>query len=314
MSAVEVPAAVSTPSEKTEVEEKESEEEAKTPASGGRGRGARAGRRGRQSIPVNDPSSAPSRNRRNSAEKDDNKGQDYIEVPTGGDTGLSGKYWADMNNLPARRKRTSLLDKKKEEEEQKKKEEEAAKKEKATASAGKGRKAKKSSPETPAAPTPPPEASESDKSTPRTRGRPPKRKLPLEEDESPAAKKTAPQPPAESSQELKRKGKAGDEEASVMMLHSDFDKSRADEKKEETAKKFSGSLANGGVAEAVREAANEVSRATREADQVRAESGQPPAAVAAPNPAANRSVSCVADTSTQREAAVECFAPYDDHR
>merc|ERR1712080_269866 len=27
-----------------------------------------------------------------------------------------------------------------------------------------------------------------------------------------------------------------------------------------------------------------------------------------------RSVSCVADTSTQREVVVECFAPYDDHR
>ena len=28
----------------------------------------------------------------------------------------------------------------------------------------------------------------------------------------------------------------------------------------------------------------------------------------------NRSVSCVADTSTQQEVVVECFAPYDDHR
>ena len=27
-----------------------------------------------------------------------------------------------------------------------------------------------------------------------------------------------------------------------------------------------------------------------------------------------RSVSCVADTNTQREVVVECFAPYDDHR
>jgi hypothetical protein len=27
-----------------------------------------------------------------------------------------------------------------------------------------------------------------------------------------------------------------------------------------------------------------------------------------------RSVSCVADTSTQKEVVVECFAPYDDHR
>ena len=28
----------------------------------------------------------------------------------------------------------------------------------------------------------------------------------------------------------------------------------------------------------------------------------------------SRSVSCVADTNTQREVVVECFAPYDDHR
>jgi len=39
------------------------------------------------------------------------------------------------------------------------------------------------------------------------------------------------------------------------------------------------------------------------------------AALAAGVPAGQqRSVSCVADTSTQREVVVECFAPYDDHR
>jgi hypothetical protein len=46
----------------------------------------------------------------------------------------------------------------------------------------------------------------------------------------------------------------------------------------------------------------------------------PTAATASTNPdmatsdGQNRSVSCVADTSTQREVVVECFAPYDDHR
>ena len=29
---------------------------------------------------------------------------------------------------------------------------------------------------------------------------------------------------------------------------------------------------------------------------------------------ASRNVSCVADTNSQREVVVECFAPYDDHR
>ena len=39
------------------------------------------------------------------------------------------------------------------------------------------------------------------------------------------------------------------------------------------------------------------------------------AALAAGVPAGQqRSVSCVEDTSTQREVVVECFAPYDDHR
>merc|ERR1712203_1200339 len=39
------------------------------------------------------------------------------------------------------------------------------------------------------------------------------------------------------------------------------------------------------------------------------------AALAAGVPAGQqRSVSCVADTNTQREVVVECFAPYDDHR
>ena len=33
-----------------------------------------------------------------------------------------------------------------------------------------------------------------------------------------------------------------------------------------------------------------------------------------PSTPGNRSVSCVADTSSQREVVVECFAPYDDHR
>ena len=32
------------------------------------------------------------------------------------------------------------------------------------------------------------------------------------------------------------------------------------------------------------------------------------------NVQASRSVSCVADTNSQREVVVECFAPYDDHR
>ena len=39
------------------------------------------------------------------------------------------------------------------------------------------------------------------------------------------------------------------------------------------------------------------------------------AALAAGVPAdQQRSVSCVADTSTPREVVVECFAPYNDHR
>ena len=38
-------------------------------------------------------------------------------------------------------------------------------------------------------------------------------------------------------------------------------------------------------------------------------------ALAAGSPAGQqRSVSCVSDTSTQKEVVVECFAPYDDHR
>merc|ERR1719323_2390349 len=38
------------------------------------------------------------------------------------------------------------------------------------------------------------------------------------------------------------------------------------------------------------------------------------AALAAGVPAGQRSVSCVADTNTNKEVVVECFAPYDDHR
>ena len=29
---------------------------------------------------------------------------------------------------------------------------------------------------------------------------------------------------------------------------------------------------------------------------------------------ASRNVSCIAETNSQREVVVECFAPYDDHR
>ncbi len=52
-----------------------------------------AGKRGRQSLPVVSPAT---------------KDEEYVLVQSGPNTGLTGKYWADLENLPARRSRRSV--------------------------------------------------------------------------------------------------------------------------------------------------------------------------------------------------------------
>ena len=80
--------------------------------------------------------------------------EEYMIIPSGvKDTGLSGKYWADMAELPARRRRSQLTPKEaeKEQQEEQKSSPAAAKKreQEKTSPAGKGKK-KEESPATPA--------------------------------------------------------------------------------------------------------------------------------------------------------------------
>ena len=80
---------------KAEREEDEAKAKKEKPASGG------GGRRGRQSLPVVSPAAKPPA----IVKKGD---EEYMVVVSGVDTGLSGKYWADMEALPPRRSRKSV--------------------------------------------------------------------------------------------------------------------------------------------------------------------------------------------------------------
>ncbi len=60
---------------------------------------------GDKDLPAFDPKSFKPNQPPPVVEKD---GEEYMIVVSGVDTGLSGKYWADMGNLPPRRSRKSV--------------------------------------------------------------------------------------------------------------------------------------------------------------------------------------------------------------
>ncbi|TRY79414.1 hypothetical protein TCAL_02262 [Tigriopus californicus] len=224
--------------------------------------------------------------------------EEYVVVVTGvKDTGLCGKYWADMDNLPKRRTRKSL----------------AEEEEKAAAAAGAAAGA------VPSAPSSTTSSSSSTTTTAKKADTPAGRKgkRAAEPDETAAAEepptKKGPQakavpPKAKKSQE---KTRADDEESlmSVQVVHNDHEQTQEDERQAQAEMHF------GPGAKAAKTAKTASASASVPPPPVQ----MPPGVVSAlggttPSDPQQRTVPCVADTSTHKEVVVECFAPYDDHR
>merc|ERR1712032_1101954 len=92
-------------------------------------------------------------------------------------------------------------------------------------------------------------------------------------------------------------------------------KAKKGEEEEEPETTFSDYDSAGGSSEPLRKNKGKDSPAKESTTVSSKQQNAVSAALAAGVPAGQqRSVSCVADTSTQREVVVECFAPYDDHR
>jgi len=241
------------------------------------------------------------------------KGDDeYLIVVQGAETGLCGKYWGDLDNLPSRRrsKQPDQLQL-------------GATPEKSettgrdTPTSRRGSVGSNASVETPTQPkkvgvVAKPLATKplaTPKSSKKQLTKPEKRVEAMDSSQSegeevPEAKqrgrkrKAEPETTPVSSEKKAKKGakakKTEEEEEAVETTFSDYDSAGGNE----PLRKNKG-----------KDSPKETSTVTSK--QQNAVS----AALAAGVPAGQqRSVSCVADTSTQREVVVECFAPYDDHR
>jgi len=262
------------------------------------------------------------------------KGEDeYVIVVSGvADTGLCGNYWGDLTNLPNRRrsKAPELL--------QSGKGDTPLKDDKSSPAIRRGSVGSTSSTDTPtttkrttalkkAATTPlvTPKRETTPKATPKSTKKQvtrPERKAaekkPVVEAESsmdesepevvPEPKTKSRKRKAETEPETKKEKKAKAEpesETEEQKGFSDYDSAgtepsplRVNKKGSEESKDASNGGGDSGAAQVSSKQQTAVN-----------------AALAAGVPAGQqRSVSCVADTSTQREVVVECFAPYDDHR
>merc|ERR1719481_2234544 len=254
------------------------------------------------------------------------KGEDeYVIVVSGvADTGLCGKYWGDLTNLPSRRRskapETLQLGN-------------TPGKEEAAASPvlRRGSVGSTSSTETPPVSKKMPATKragsatkEAVKETPKSgkkQAKEKEKKAPVvkpepessmsesepEEQEPQVTASTKPtkgrkRKASGEPQRKEKKVKSTSEETEEQKGFSDYDSAGAEQSPLRGISKSSkdqGQGENGGVAPQVT------------SNQQKAVN----AALAAGVPAGQqRSVSCVADTSTQREVVVECFAPYDDHR
>ncbi len=91
-------------------------------------------------------------------------------------------------------------------------------------------------------------------------------------------------------------------EASVAVIHSDLDKQQTGPSGAPATNGTGGGAQMAPAPLTANQKVPQQSSATTTNPEMIASDGQ------------NRAVSCVADTSTQKEVVVECFAPYDDHR
>jgi len=231
------------------------------------------------------------------------KGEDeYVIVVQGVDSGLCGKYWGDLDNLPSRRRSKQpeqlQINPGKEATPNSRrgsvgsvgsadlpgsaKKTPGAKAVKAAEPAATPKSGKKqvTKPEKRVEAM---DSSQSESEEPETKvGRGRKRKT----EDTPATEKKA----------KKGKAKKGDDEEEPETTFSDYDSA-------------------GGSTEPLRKNKGKDSPAKENTTVSSKQQNAVSAALAAGVPAGQqRSVSCVADTSTQREVVVECFAPYDDHR
>jgi len=217
------------------------------------------------------------------------KGEEEYNIIVSGvkDTGLCGKYWSDMDNLPPRRRRTTVADA------EKAKAEEVAKKPTTPSSAEKKRVGRKQSL---------------------------KEKVEMTDkdgegatEDKEAEKEEEVEEPATTPGVVKKNGSGRKRKAGTLAApateEATGDKSpptkkvameTAQDKEEEQTELIKMPSKNADAAAVVK---------TESLTKNQTVAAEP----ATQDGGANRSVSCVAD-STQREVVVECFAPYDDHR
>lgn len=254
--------------------------------------------------------------------------EEYVIVVSGvADTGLCGKYWGDLTNLPSRRRSgapgtegTPTAPKPA----PKKATTPAVEVKKASTPPPKKSHKKQPPPEKSASPAP--AAAKSHKKKAETpppeeksgRGRPPKRKA-----EENAEERTQALEPekgkkrkADSDSESETKGKKRKSEPEETK-----EQKPEVEKEEAITETYSdfGSPETQPLRTTKRPSSNKKEEAGSSPDKQESPLARAQASVSSAlthgTPAGQqRSVSCVADTSTQREVVVECFAPYDDHR
>jgi len=241
------------------------------------------------------PSDLPEDELKKLAGKTVKKGdEEYVIVVQGVETGLCGKYWGDLDNLPSRRR-------------SKQPEALQVNPGRETPTSRRGSVGSVGSAELPgsAKKTPAAKAKAEVQATPKSSKKQvtkPERRLEAMDSSQSEGEET----------EAKARGrKRKSEDTPTTDKKAKKGKKKADEEEAETT--FSDYDSAGG-SEPLRKAKGKDSPAKEPAVTSKQQNAVS-AALAAGVPAGQqRSVSCVADTSTQREVVVECFAPYDDHR
>merc|ERR1719275_227183 len=230
------------------------------------------------------------------------KGEDeYVIVVQGVETGLCGKYWGDLDNLPSRRR-------------SKQPEQLQINPGKETPNSRRGSVGSVGSADLPGSAKKSP-AGKADKAvepvvTPKSGKKqvtkPEKRVEAMDSSQSESE-----EPEAKSGRGRKRKS----EDTPASEKKAKKGKAKKGEEEEEPETTFSDYDSAGGSSEPLRKNKGKDSPAKESTTVSSKQQNAVSAALAAGVPAGQqRSVSCVADTSTQREVVVECFAPYDDHR
>merc|ERR1712203_1099063 len=230
------------------------------------------------------------------------KGEDeYVIVVQGVETGLCGKYWGDLDNLPSRRR-------------SKQPEQLQINPGKETPNSRRGSVGSVGSADLPgsakktwgAKAVKAAEPAATPKSGKKQVTKPEKRVEAMDSSQSESE-----EPEAKSGRGRKRKT----DDTPISEKKAKKGKSKKGEEEEEPETTFSDYDSAGGSTEPLRKNKGKDSPAKETTTVTSKQQNAVSAALAAGVPAGQqRSVSCVADTSTQREVVVECFAPYDDHR